>query len=261
MTPYLFFGYGLVAYGLFLVAFLYAIGFVGNTVVPKSVDSGAGGLTASAILINSLLLGAFAVQHAIMARPWFKERWTKLVPQPVERSTFVAVASLLLLLAFWQWRGMSGIVWQVENSAGRGILQGLFVMGWVLVLYASFLIDHFDLFGLRQVYLHLKGKEYTHPGFATPTLYRFVRNPLMLGFLMAFWATPVMTQGHLLFSILTTAYIFIGVTLEERDLLRVLGEDYKRYREQTPMIIPLPWKRLTAPRAADSEGAEASPGA
>lgn len=255
-----FFVYGLIAYGTFLVTILYAIGFVGNLFVPKSIDSGAAGPTPTAILVNSSLLLAFAVQHTIMARPSFKARWARIAPKPIERSTFVLVASLLLLLLFWQWRPLPGVAWSVEHPAARAMLVGLSMMGWLLVFYASFLIDHFDLFGMRQVFLHLRGRDYTHPGFAMPTLYRMVRNPLMLGFLVAVWFTPDMTYGHLLFALLITAYILVGVRFEERDLVRFLGEDYRRYRERTPMLIPMP-KRFR-PRPAESmhpDGMESSP--
>ncbi len=243
---WLFLLYGSVAYLLFLVTFLYAIGFLSNAVVPKSIDSGTPGPWLPSLLINALLLGAFAVQHTIMARPGFKARWTKVIPKPIERSTFVVATCIILLTLYWQWRPMPATVWDVRSEAARWGLYALSAGGWLLVLYSSFLIDHFDLFGLRQVVLHFKERPYTHPGFAMPVLYRLVRNPLMLGFLIAFWSTPTMSQGHLLFSLLTTTYIFVGITFEERDLLRLLGDDYRRYRAATPMVLPLPRRGTSA---------------
>jgi len=242
------FVYGAMMYVLFLGTFLYAIGFVGNLVVPKSIDTGIVEPVSIAIPINALLLALFAIQHAVMARPWFKHRWTKIVPMPIERSTFVFASCVVLILMYWQWRPMPEVIWSVEHPLARSLLYGLFAAGWVMVLYASACIDHFDLFGLRQVVLHLRGKEYTHPGFAMPWLYQTVRNPLMLGFLIAFWSTPVMTQGHLLFAIMTTGYILVGIRMEEGDLLRVLGEEYRQYRERTPMILPFARRNPAAQR-------------
>lgn len=239
--------YGAIAYVFFLGTFCYAIGFVGNLVVPKSVDDGEPGPVGASILVNVLFLGLFAVQHAVMARPGFKERWTRIVPQPIERSTFVVATCIALSLVFWQWRPLPQTVWSVEIPAVRMFLHVLFGAGWVTVLYASFCIDHFDLFGLRQVTLHLRAVEYTDPGFASPWLYKLVRNPLMLGFLIAFWSTPDMTQGHLLFSLVTTGYIFFGIFLEERDLVRALGDDYSNYRARTPMVFPFPRPRVPQP--------------
>lgn len=237
------FMYGAGCYAVFFASFLYAIGFLGNFLVPKSIDSGTQGPLVPAVLINSLLLALFGVQHSAMARPGFKKWWTRFMPQPIERSTYVLLSSLLLFLLFWAWRPMTSAVWKIDHAVAQLILTGLMFAGFMIVLYATFLIDHFDLFGLRQVFLYLRGKEYTDKPFATPTLYKLVRHPLYLGWIIAFWATPDMTYGHMLFSSVTTAYIFIAITLEERDLARFLGDDYRRYRARTPMIVPWPKKR------------------
>jgi protein-S-isoprenylcysteine O-methyltransferase Ste14 len=252
MSRVLVFAYGLVAYGAFFAAILYSIGFLSGYVVPKGIDSGPEGPIGPAVAINVLLLGLFAVQHTIMARPRFKAWLGRLIPKAAERSTFVLAASLLLGLAMWQWRPLPGVIWHVEQPVFRALLLGLSMFGWGLVFYASFLIDHFDLFGLRQVFLHLRSRPYRHPPFMVRSVYRVVRHPLMLGFLIAFWATPTMTQGHLLFAVVLTAYILIGIRFEERDLVRHLGEDYQRYRRQTPMLLPLGKKKL--PEAEPGEG-------
>ena len=243
MKRHVFFIYGIVCYLFFLVTILYMIGFLGNFLVPKTIDTGEPETMGNTILIDTLLMALFAIQHTIMARPAFKAWWTRIVPRPIERSTFVLVTSLILLFLFWQWRPITYDdlpVWQTEAAWGRGMLYALFALGWVLVFWSSFLIDHFDLFGLRQVYLNWKGREYTHNPFRTPAIYRYVRNPLMLGFLLASWATPEMSAGHALFAILLTVYIFIGIQFEERDIAKLLGDDYVRYRKRTSMIIPLP---------------------
>lgn len=233
--------FGVVSYACFFFTILYAIGFVENMIVPKGIDDGPEGAAGTAILINVLLLGLFAVQHTIMARTSFKAWWTKIIPQPIERSIFVLLSSLLLLLTFWQWRPMTAIVWELPEPLGYAIL-GVSFAGWAMVFYATFLIDHFDLFGLRQVVLFYLGKEVTDAPFVTPVLYKYTRNPLMLGFLIAFWASPSMTQGHLLFAAVTTAYVLVGIQFEENTLKGILGEDYIKYRARTSMIIPLPPK-------------------
>lgn len=230
--------YGVACYVLFLLTFLYAIGFMGNLLVPKSIDMGMEAPLLQAVMINLLLLSIFAVQHSVMARPAFKKMWTKIVPEPAERSTYVLLSSLALILLFYFWQPLGAVIWNVENDVGQMMLYGGFAFGWLLVLYATFLINHFDLFGLRQVYLFLKGQAYFQLPFSTPGPYRLIRHPLYLGWFFAFWCTPFMTLGHLIFSIVTTIYILLAIQFEEKDLQVFLGQRYKDYRRLVPMIIP-----------------------
>ncbi len=233
------FAYGLIAYGAFVVAFTYAVGFVGNWLVPKGIDSGTPGPLIPSLLINALLLSLFVIQHTIMARPWFKRAWTTIIPRAAERSTYVLLASTILLLIFWQWRPLPTVLWSVTGPAAW-ILNGLSLLGYAIVFAASCMISHLDLFGVRQSWLRFRGMTYRPVGFRLVGLYRLVRHPLMLGFLVAFWSTPTMTVGQLFFSLMTTAYIFIGIWFEERDLVAEHGESYLKYRRSTRAIIPLP---------------------
>ena len=247
MGKMLAFVYGAVSYLVFFVTFLYAIGFVGNMIVPKSIDTGPPAATFTrGLIMNLILLSIFAVQHSVMARPGFKRWWKRFIPEPVERSTYVLFSSLALILLFWQWRSMAGVVWSVENEIGRVVLWTLFFVGWGMVLLSTFLINHFDLFGLRQVYLHQRGEEYTELGFRKVLLYKIVRHPIMLGFIIAFWVTPDMTVGHLLFAAVTTAYILVAIQLEERDIVSVHGDAYEDYRKEVSMLLPIPKKRSGA---------------
>jgi methanethiol S-methyltransferase len=246
--------YGLLCYAVFLGVFVYAIGFIGGFATPTLLDGAPDRPLGQALAINLGLLAAFALQHSIMARPAFKRWWTRIVPEAAERSTYVLASSLALIALFVLWEPIGGVLWSVPEGAGRTAVIGLYAFGWLLLLYTTFLIDHFDLFGLAQVWRHFTGKSYRPPQFRTPSLYRVVRHPLYIGWLVIFWAAPTMTVAHLVFAIMTTAYILIAIQLEERDLVDTFGSDYVAYRRSTPMLVPRlrPARRTTT----DSHGAQ-----
>lgn len=257
--------YGVVCYVLFLGSFLYAIGFVGDWIVPKTVDRGQPdnfvakfvsesewakkwfdtplSKAVAPLLVDVLLLSLFAIQHSGMARLAFKRWWTSIVPEPIERSTYVLLTSVVLFILYWQWQPISETLWEIQSPIVSNVINAIAGVGWLLVLLSTFLINHFSLFGLQQTYYYFSGRELPDAKFHTPLFYRYVRHPLMLGFLIGFWATPKMTLGHLLFSVMTTGYILMAIQLEERDLVRFHGEEYERYRAQTSMILPIPGRR------------------
>jgi protein-S-isoprenylcysteine O-methyltransferase Ste14 len=252
-----FFVFGVVCHGMFLAVFLYMAGFVGNLFVPKTIDSPPGGTPPlAAAAIDVLLLALFAVPHSAMARPAFKRWWTQYVPQPLERSVYVFVANACVILLLWQWRPIGPAVWDVRHPMGRAIAYGLFAGGWLLVPLASLMINHFDLFGTRQLWLHLRRRSYTPLSFRTPMLYRMVRHPLYVGWMVAFWATPTMSAGHLLFATFLTAYMLVAIPMEERDLAEVYGEQYEQYRREVPALVPRPPVRPPVPTPASARRAE-----
>ena len=238
MGKILSFLYGVIAHVGFLAVFMYLVGFLANFAVPKTVDSGDPGPFGIALAVNVLLLAIFGIQHSVMARQGFKRWWTRVVPQHLERSTYVLISDLLFVLLIWQWQPMVGVVWQVDQPVATMILWGLFGIGWLTVVLSSFMINHFDLLGTRQVYLHLIGKEYSSLDFKTKGFYNVVRHPIMVGWIIAFWATPQMSMGHLVFAIGTTVYILIAIQIEERDLISFHGESYKKYIHKVAMILP-----------------------
>jgi protein-S-isoprenylcysteine O-methyltransferase Ste14 len=238
MQRYLFFGYGVACHLLFLGMFAYMAGFVGSFLVPKTIDTATDGETAASLANNVVLLALFAVQHSVMARPAFKRIWTRLIPKPIERSTYVLVSCLVTILLMWQWRGIDFVIWDIQTPFLRSSIWALFAIGWLLVPAVSLLIDHFDLFGTRQVWLYLRGREYEPLPFRVPLFYKRVRHPLYIGWTIAFWATPTMTAGHLLFAVLLTGYMGMAAVIEERDLVDYFGRQYEEYRRRVPMFVP-----------------------
>ena len=251
--------YGIGAYALFLVTILYAIGFVGNWVVPKSIDAGMAGPLIESMVMNTMLLGLFAVQHSVMARQGFKRWWTRFIPPSIERSTFVLFSSLALLLLYWQWRPIPEPIWTMENPVIAAALEAVSFFGWGLLFVSTFMLSHFELFGLSQVFARLFRKELPAAKFHTPLLYRLVRHPIYLSFLLAFWATPSMTAGHLLFALATTGYILIGIQLEERDLVGLFGDRYRSYKERVSMLLPLPGRKPVGQTDRHASAAERTP--
>jgi methanethiol S-methyltransferase len=247
--------YGLASYAVFFATFLYAVGFIGNVAVPRTLDSTPANGFGTSLLVDLALLGLFAVQHSVMARPAFKRWFTRAVPEAAERSTYVLASSLALIALFVGWQPLGGEVWTVTDAMARGALWGAFAFGWLLVLVSTFLINHFDLFGLRQVWLQLIGKPYTHLPFGTPLLYRYVRHPLYVGWFFAFWATPTMTVSHLVFALMTTAYILVAIRLEERDLITHHGDQYRRYQARVPMLVPFTRRAYDRRRITVRDGA------
>ena len=244
MGRFVAFLYGLLAYAIFFITFLYAIGFVEGLLVPKTIDSGEAVALGEALIVNLLLMSVFAIQHSVMARPQFKKWWTQFVPKSVERTTYVLFASLALILLFWQWRPMPAVIWHVGNPQIANLVLALSFAGWLIVLTSTFLINHFELFGLHQVANNLTGRPMPAPRFRTPLYYKFVRHPIYLGFIVAFWAAPTMSAGRLLFAAVTTAYIVVGALLEEHDLVQVFGDEYRQYRARVSMLVP--WRKSAA---------------
>ena len=244
MSRILAFIYGLICYLVSFITLAYSVGFIGNLIVPKTLDSSSDGTLINGILIDVSLIALFGIQHSLMARKSFKKWWTKIIPNPIERSTYILMASLTLLLLFWQWHSLGGVIWNIQSPIASNIIYGIFALGWLIVLISTFMINHFDLFGLRQVYLYLRGQEYEYLGFRTPGFYKYVRHPIMLGFFIVFWATPTMTFSHFIFALGTTIYMLVGIKLEEVDMISIYGDLYQEYRQQVSMLIPLPKTKL-----------------